>query len=546
MFKLFRKQSSSITAAALLVAVSSILSRLLGVIRDRILAGQFGASASMDVYYSAFRIPDLIFNLLILGALSAGFIPIFSSLVKEFRIGDRFHLRLQNKAAWDLANNVLNSLVVILIVVSGIGMIFAPVLMKLIAPGFSPELQAQAALLTRIMFLSPLLLAVSSILGGILQSFKSFFIYSLSPILYNIGIIIGAIYLYPIFGLAGLAWGVVLGAFLHMLIQIPAVMAFGYHYRPFLDWKDKAVREIGRLMIPRTLSLAISQINLVVITIIASGLSSGSLSVFNFANNLQSFPIGVFGVSFAVAAFPVFARLANDKKALLDSFSHVARQILLFIVPATILFITLRAQIVRVILGSGNFSWRDTVLTMDTLGFFAISLFAQALVPLQTRIFYARQNSKTPFVVGLITVAFNVLLSLKLGKSMGVSGLALAFSLSNILNFGLLWILMHIQMGFGDHAKIISAVAKFTLAGVIAGFFVQISKEIIWPFIDMTKFSGVFVQLIFATIIGTSAYFICCYVLRSEELLEFLRSIKNRLARRKLRGNEGQGEARGI
>ncbi len=547
MFKnLWNRQTNSITMAAALVGVSSLLSRFLGVFRDRILAGQFGAGEYLDIYYSAFRIPDLVYNLLILGALSAGFIPVFTGLIKDFKSYKGTGLfKSLNSEAWDLANNLLNVLMLSLIVLGALGVIFAPGLVTLISPGFSPEAQKITASLTRIMFLSPLFLGISGILGGVLQSFKNFMVYSFAPIMYNVGIIIGALWFSPFIGIAGLAWGVVLGAFLHMAIQIPVVHNLGWHYRLFIDFKDRNLIRIGRMMIPRTLSLAISQINLVVITIIASNLASGSLTVFNFANNLQSFPVGIFGISFAVAAFPALSAAARDNKKIVGHFSLATRQILFFIIPATVILITLRAQIIRIILGTGSFDWEDTVLTMDALGFFALSLFAQAIIPLQTRVFYARQDSRTPFVIGIIVVIINIFLSLWLSQRLGVSGLALAFSLSTILNFVLLWAWLYVKIGGMDQAKILVSTLKFSVAGIVAGFVIQLLKNLIWPFIDMNTFSGVLTQGFIAASGGALVYLLVCALLRSEEFFDFSNLIKRKLSWRKVKVDD-QGEVRGL
>lgn len=544
--RLFSRQTNSITIAAALVGVSSLLSRFLGVIRDRILAGQFGAGESLDIYYSAFRLPDLIYNLLVLGALSAGFIPVFTGLIKDFKSYKSVGLfKYLNQEAWDLANNLLNIFLLVLAALSIVGIIFAPGLVRLISPGFSSAAQSTTVVLTRIMFLSPLFLGISGILGGILQSFKSFLIYSLAPIMYNVGIIVGALWLVPFMGISGLAWGVVAGAFLHMLVQLPTVYNFGFRYRLFVDWRNKNLAKIARMMIPRTLSLAISQINLVVITVIASELASGSLSVFNFANNLQSFPVGIFGISFAVAAFPALAAAAKDDKKMIGHFSLATRQILFFIIPATVLLITLRAQIIRIILGTGSFDWEDTVLTMDSLGFFALSLFAQAIIPLQTRVFYARQDSRTPFIIGIIVVIINIFLSLWLAPRLGVAGLALAFSLSTILNFILLWLALYFQVGNLDQAKILSSALKFSVAGLAAGFMVQLMKNLVWPYIDMTTFSGVLTQGTVAAIFGAIVYLLVCALLRSEEFYDFSGLIKRKLSWRKVKVGD-QGEVRGI
>lgn len=534
---IFKKQINSITLAAGLVAVSSLASRFLGVIRDRILAGEFGAGANLDMYYAAFRIPDLVFNLVVLGALSAGFIPVFTALLEKNKENQ--------KAAWDLTNNIFNFLLLGISALSLLGIIFAPYLMRLVAPGFSPSEQETVVSLTRIMFLSPLFLGISGILGGVLQSFKRFLIYSLAPILYNLGIILGALYLVDFWGLYGLAWGVIIGAILHAAIQIPAVYQLGFRYRWRLDGQDESTRRIGKMMIPRTLSLATGQINLVVITAIASGLTSGSLAIFNFANNLQSFPVGIFGISFAIAAFPALSAQANDNNRLQDSFSRTIRQIFFFIIPATVFIIALRAQIIRIVLGTGNFDWEDTILTMNTLGFFALSLFAQAAIPLLTRVFYAKQDSITPFYLGLGTVGVNVILSLFLAPRLGVSGLALAFSAANILYFMLLWIWLSARIGSLHIGKILISVIKFTASAIMAGASIQIMKLAIWPFIDMSKFSGVFIQLVSSALVGLLVYLFMCHILRSEEFENFWSSLKQRWPFNKVRIDD-QGEARGI
>lgn len=536
---LINAQTNSVTAAAFLVAISSLLSRILGIFRDRILAGEFGAGDTLDIYYAAFRIPDLIFNLLVLGALSAGFIPIFTGLLKsEKNNGD-------NSEAWYFSNSVIFVLGFGLIIISALAMIFTKQLMVVIAPGFDSEKQALTIQLTRIMFLSPFFLGISSILGGVLQSFKRFFIYSLAPIMYNLGIIIGALYFVPKLGVVGLAWGVVLGAAVHMLIQLPAVIQLGFRLRANFNLKNLHLRRLGRLMVPRTMSLAISQIDLSVATMIATTLMAGSLAIFNFANNLQSFAVGVFGISFAVAVFPTLAANVQDKNKFIEHFSGTFRQILFFIVPMTVLFLVLRAQIVRVVLGTGQFNWEDTVLTIQTLGFFSLSLFAQATIPLLTRMFYARENSRTPFYIGMISVAVDIMLALWLSKKMGVAGLALAFSVANIVNFILLWLVLRVNLGELDELKIIISVAKFSAAGLAAGLVAQQMKSVIWPFIDMTRLWGVFTQGAAAGLLGLAVYFSVCALLRSEEFFNFFNGIRRRLPFVKVKA-EDHIEARGI
>lgn len=535
--KLFSGEINSISIAAFLVATSSLASRILGIFRDRVLAGEFGAGDTLDIYYAAFRVPDLIYNLLILGALSAGFVPIFTSLIKK--------QKEKNNEAWILASNILNILIISLAILALIGIITAPFFVKLITPGFHEQKMALTIALTRIMFLSPILLGISSLLGGILQSFKRFFIYSLAPIFYNVGIIIGAIYFVPLIGIYGLAWGVVLGAGLHMLIQVPAVFKLGYKFSFSFNFKNSNVKAIWLMMIPRTMSLGIAQINLVAITIIASTLASGSLSVFNFANNLQSFPIGIFGISFALAAFPTLAAVAFDREKLTFNFSTVTRQILFFIIPATVILLTLRAQIIRVILGTGQFDWEDTILTINTLGFFSLSLFAQALTPLLVRVFYSRHDSKTPFYIGLFSVAVNIILSLWLSKKMGIAGLALAFSIANILNFILLWLALRLEIGNLDEARILKSTFKFSIATLLAGLIIQLAKILVAQVVDMNRLWGILTQGALAAGAGIIVYLLFCYIFKSEELFSFWASIKRRLWKTKVETID-RGEARGI
>ena len=534
--RLLNGQSKTITSAAIIVGAASLASRFLGIIRDRILAGQFGAGDILDTYYAAFRIPDLIFNLLVLGALSAGFIPIFT----QYFYGDE----LQKKKAWQIANEILNILIIGLLVLCVFLFIFAPQLMSLITPGFNSEKMVMTVLLTRIMFLSPILLGISSVLGGILQSMRRFFVYSFAPIFYNLGIIFGALVFVRWWGVVGLAYGVVLGAFLHLLVQIPTCTYLGYRYQFIFNFKDEAIKKIGRIMIPRTLTLAINQLNLVVITIIASTLAAGSLAVFNLANNLQTFPVGIFGISFAIAAFPTLSALAikDNKKEFIHSFSNTSREILFFIIPASALLLVLRAQIVRVILGSGNFTWEDTILTIDTLAMFTFSLFAQALIPLLIRGFYAFHNSLTPFILGLISSLLNIILSLILIKpfsffnsnfNLGVSGLALAFSISTILNFILLWIGLRIKTGTLDEKQIIWSIFKISIATLAMAIITQFMKFGIEPYFGTRTFIGIFLQGLIAGLVGIAVFIVVGLALKSQEMITFVNSLRRRMFKEK-------------
>ena len=539
--KLWYGSIDNIGWAAVIVGFSSFISRFLGVFRDHILAGQFGAGDELDIYYAAFRVPDLIFNLLVLGALSAGFIPIFVNLLdkSEGQAGD-------NQAAWRFTNIVINFLLIILILLSIIGIVLAPQIIKAITPGFSAEKLSKTVELGRLMFLSPLLLGLSGIVGGVLQSFKRFFAYSLSPIFYNLGIIVGALFLVPRVGLIGLAWGVVIGALLHLLVQVPTLRHLGFRYRFILDWRDKYLRQIGRIMVPRTLGLAVSQLNLLAMAVLASKLASGSLAVFNLANNLQSFPVGIFGLSFAVAAFPTMSALVSEPEKLKVSLAATIRQTLFLVIPSTVIILGLRAQIIRVILGSGRFDWQDTILTMRTLSYFGISIFAQSLNAILVRVFYAYKDSATPFWLSLVSVMVTISLAWLLREQLGVAGLALAFSVGSIVNFILLWIFLRAKAPVLDIRVIGSGALKMIIAAAISGLALMETKKIIAPLVNMRTFWGIFGQLCGAAAVAAIVYVAICSLLRCPETKELWMMISRRWSGKKKKIIIDAEEARGV
>lgn len=535
--KLLHSKINSIAAAAFLVAFSSLISRLLGVVRDNILARSFGAGDTLDIYYAAFRLPDMLFNLLVLGALSAGFIPLFAKKIKAEGS--------DQKEAWQVANNLINILGLFLLLISALGIIFAPGLMNIFTPGFDTDKQALAASLSRIMFLSPIILGLSGIVGGILQSFKRFFIYSLSPIFYNVGIIIGALYFVPSWGVAGLAWGVVLGAVMHLLIQLPTLYSLGFSYRFSFNLKSAEVRKIFQLMVPRTLALAVAQINLLVSTAIASTLAIGSLAIFNLANNLQFFPIGIFGISFATAAFPVLAAHAHEPKKMIEYFSRVMRQILFFIIPASVVFWILRLEIIKVVLASGEFDLEATALTFQVLGFFIISLFAQAAIPLIARMFYAREDSLRPFYAGLVAVLLNIALAVSLSKLMGVGGIALAFSVANVVNFFLLWLVLEMQIGDLDKKRIFNSTLVFGFSAFISGLAGLLARGLFNEFIVVDNFIANLSKGLLVGLVCGITYLFLAVILKNEEARSFAGRLNKKLNWSVLK-NADQGEARGI
>ena len=519
MKKFFTVKSKTITGAALVLGAAAFVSRIIGVVRDRIFAHHFGAGETLDIYYAAFRIPDLVYNLLILGALSAGFIPVFLDVWEK-----------NQKKAWFVTNSIIHILALALLFLLVPLYFLMPHIVPYIVPGFTEGALQETVTLSRTMLLSPFILGISGIVSGVLQSRKSFFIYSLTPILYNIGIILGVIFLVPHFGTQGLAYGVIFGALLHLLIQLPTLYHHGYSYRTVLDIRDKSVQAIGKLMIPRTITLATQQINLLVITILASQLGAGSISVFTFAQNLQFFPVGIIGVSFALAAFPTLSEFHAKKSTteFINYLTQTIKQILFLILPCTVIFLLLRAQIVRVVLGSGKFDWQATILTADILAFFTISFFAQCLIPLLIRAFYAKHNTITPLIISLISAAINIILSITLQRTFGIQGLALAFSLAACIQIALLWFGLRHIIAWDKTKGILSSLYKICIAVTLMAFTTQILKHPFSLIVHMDTFWGIFAHALLSGGCGIVVYLFTCYVLKTEELLLLKQSIQKR------------------
>ena len=536
--RMLHSQTKTVTFAALLLGVSALISRLLGLVRDRLLAGTFGAGEDLDVYFAAFRIPDFVYGILIMGGISAIFLPVFAEYFKK-----------DEEKGWQLASNILNCFLVLLILICGLLALFTPWLIKFITPGFSAEQKALAVSLTRIMFLSPIFLGLSSLFSGVLHYFNRFFAYSIAPIIYNLSIILGILVFVPIFGLYGLAYGVILGAALHWLVQIPTAKISGFRYLPIFNFRSAGLKKVFKLMVPRTIGTAAFHINLMVITAIASTLVAGSISIFNFANNIQHFPIGIIGASFALASFPVLSRswVDGQREKFLENFSSVFRQILFLIIPVSVLVFLLRAQLVRLILGTGQFGWQDTRLTAACLGLFCFGIFAFSAVPFLSRVFYSFQDTKTPVIISLVTIALNVSLcflfvwllsfdnffhsfivdNLKLYgiSSIGVVGLPLALAISGVVRFCLLLFFLRKKLGHIRLREIKGSFEKIFLASLLMAIAVYFSLQFLAALVDMQTFAGLLVQVILAFLVGAFVYLLSTYLLKSPEMKTMKSSI---------------------
>ncbi|MBI2582968.1 murein biosynthesis integral membrane protein MurJ [Candidatus Azambacteria bacterium] len=515
-FRRLNAEASTLASAAFFLAAAGVGSRLLGFFRNALLAGKFGAGDELDIYFAAFRIPDFVFSALFVGALSAGFIPVFTRI---------FHER--KAEAWNLASDILNITVLGFLMLTVLFFVVAPQIVPFLFPGFAGDRSDLAVHLSRIMFLQPVFLGISAVLGGVLQSFNRFFVFSLSPIFYNFGIILGVLFLVPIFGVPGLAWGVVLGAVLHMAIQVPTAFSLGFRWKWIIDFTLAGLKRMFTLMVPRSLSLIVTQLNLLAITVIASTLEKGSVAIFALANDLQNFPIGVFAISFAVAAFPALARhlAAGNRKEFIESFGRAFREILFWLLPATALFLVLAPDIVQVALRYGKFETSSAALTTQTLFIFSLGLAAQGLIPLVIRAFFAMENTLVPFLTGLFATAVNVVLSLLFAKTFGVAGLAFAFILSSYLQLLFLLLILRLEFGRVGGKVMLQEGWKFLLGAILAAFFAFGARAVALEVFPAETVAARFIRLGVAGAVGGGAYLGMCLILKCEELsvLKFFR-----------------------
>ncbi|MBZ9578373.1 murein biosynthesis integral membrane protein MurJ [Patescibacteria group bacterium] len=472
----------------------------------------------------------------------AAFLPLFSEYFQKGK-----------EKAWELTNNVLNCFLILLIFICAILFIFTPQILNFIVPGFTIEEKAITSALTRIMFLSPIFFGISAIFSGILHYFNRFLVYSLAPILYNLGIILGILFLVPIFGIFGLAYGVILGALCHLAIQIPSAISAGFHYKPVFNFRFPGIKRIFKLMIPRTIGTAASHLNLIVITALASTLIPGSIAIFNFSNNLQYFPVGIIGISFAIAAFPALSKtwVNGQKEKFSENFSSVFKQILFLIIPISLLIFLLRAQIVRLILGTGQFGWLETRLTAASLGIFSLGLFASSLVPLLARAFFSLQDTKTPVIIGIISIVLNValcflftrfllnfsnifqeflrnFLKLREIKNIQVLSFPLALSISGIFNFSLLFCFLNKKISYLRLREFLLSFWKIFISCFPMTFFTYFTLRIVANLVNMNTFFGVFFQTIAALLIGLFVYLLAAFFLKSPEFETFKSSILRR------------------
>ncbi|HEY8489517.1 MAG TPA: murein biosynthesis integral membrane protein MurJ [Dehalococcoidia bacterium] len=461
-------RTRSLAAAAAVVAVGFLGSRLLGVVRTVAIANAFGTDPRLDAYWVAFRIPDLIFQVIAGATLASAFIPTFSRAVT----------RRGEEEAWRLASAVLNLVTLATAVLAVAAFLAAPWVVPALAPGLGEdagrgaELQGLAVDLTRLMLLSPILFAVSGMFMGILNARHHFLLPALAPMMYNLSIIAGALLLAEPFGVHGLAVGVVAGAALHLLIQVPALPRVGMRYAPVLRWRDPGVREVGRLMAPRIFGLAAAQANFFLIGIFFASLLGGSaISALNYAWLIVMLPLGLFGMAISTAVFPTLAdqAAAEARDELRATLARSLRLILYLTLPAAAGLMLLRTPIIAALLEHGAFDATSTALTAGALLFYALGLPAQAAIEILSRGFYALSDTKTPVALAVLSLVLNAALSALLIGPLEHEGLALALSLAVTAEAALLYAVLRRRLGgLEDRATAASLARTGAAAAVMA------------------------------------------------------------------------------
>ena len=503
----------SLAAATAIVAAGFFGSRLLGVVRSVVIADTFGTSPELSAYLVAFRLPDLIFQLLAGATLGSAFIPTFA----------RLFTKQSEEAAWRLASSVMHLIALATIVFAVLGFLLAPVLVPLMAPGLDEK--GLAVDLTRLMMLSPILFAVSGTFMAILNARHHFLFPAIAPIVYNLSIIAGAFFFDDVHALAA---AVVIGAALHLAVQVPGLVMVGMRYQPIARWRDASVREVGRLMAPRVLGLAALQFNFLITVFFASRVSDAAIAGVNYAYLLMMAPLGIFAMAISTAVFPTMAeQAADDRGQLRRTLETSLRMILFLTIPSAVGLMILSQPLVVVLFQRGAFDEASTDITQAALLFYAIGLFAHAAIEILSRGFYVLSDTRTPVAFAIVALVANLILSAVLVGPLEVRGLALAVSLSAILNAALLFWTLRARLEGFDLAALGRSVGRTLLASVVmaevVGFYLVLLH--LSGHLDTGRWLDAFLALAGGGLLGGFIFLAASRALRSEEVETLLRRV---------------------
>jgi len=516
---------SSMARSALVIGVLFLVSRVLGLLREIILANRFGTSSDYDAYVSAFRIPDLLFLVVMSGAFGAAFIPVFGG----------FLARKEKGAADRLASAVITWTALITVVLGAITFVFASPLMRyVVAPDLPPDAMDLAIKTMRMLLLSPLLLGMGIAAKGILETHLQFTLPALAPVVYNLSIVLAAIFLAPRYGIEGVTVGVLIGAALHVGIQIPGVIRTGLRFRPTLSLQVAGLSEVGILLLPRVIGQAAFQINFVAVNHFASQTGEGSVSALNYAWQMLMLPNGVLALSISTVVFPTLA--AQFELGQLGAFRATLRRalhpLLFLLVPATIGLFEFRTSLFQTIFQSGNFTANSTILASEPLAFLALGLVWYGLVEVLARTFYAMKDTVTPVAAGIFIIVLNIALSKALLDSMGHVGLALSLSLSTFVEALILVVILQRRIG-GFGAEFGVWLAKIVLATAI----MALVAELVAPRLDEVTADTSVNRLIQLAMLGiamgacAAAYFLAAWLLGVPEARKGMDRMRLRVRR---------------
>lgn len=517
------RRKRSLALGAIILMAGFVGSRVLGLARTMAISSQFADSREYEAYLAAIRVSDTLFQVLAGGAVASAFIPVFAAYLARGDMG----------RAWRLASSLITIAAAVMTPISILLMVFAPQVMGLITPGWDEPSQRLAASLARILLFSPVLFAVSTFVASILNSFSRFLLASLAPMMYNLSIIAGALLLGPRIGVYGLAIGAALGALFHLLVQIPGLVLERMEFRPVLDLAHEGVREVGRLMVPRTLGLGVVQINYLVNVVLASNLEEGSLAYLDYAWMLAMLPLGVFAMAISTAVFPTLAEQSalEQLEALKRTVVSTLRLILYLTIPASVGLIVLGEPIVRLLLQHGDFTPEATRATAYALSFFALGLVGQATVEIVDRAFYALHDTRTPVSVAFLAFLLNVALSLLLMSRLSFGGLALANALAGLTEGGILIVLLGRRLEGMGLATLGFPVAVFTFWGVAQGLVAAAVADYLRLTVDLASVSGQLIQVGLSVVAGATVYAGLSYAMNSQELLTMMAMVRRRLGR---------------
>lgn len=498
-------------AAGILMA-AMVLSRILGYVRDMVIYARFGQNSFTDAYNAAFSIPDFLYYLLVGGALSSAFIPVFSSLIATKR----------EKEGWIVASTIFNIIIILMLCGIAVGIIFAPVLIRLLVPGFDEANMALTVMMTRIMFIQTFFMALNGISMGILNSYNHFLWPAVGSVLYNFGIIAVGLILSPYLGdlgIVGFAVGVVVGAALNFAVQLPALIRLGLRYHLVIDLKHPEVKKIGALILPVLIGLSVTHFNLFVNQNLGSTLPEGMISALRAAQRIMQLPIGVFAIAIAVAMFPTLTAHAarNERQDFKQTMSLGVRTIIFITVPSAIGLIALRTPVIRLLFQQGLFTPEDTEATAYALLFYCIGLFAYSAIQLLNRAFYALQDTRTPVTVGIFTILINIALNFALIGSLAHGGLALAYSLAGIVNMvGLLWVLRS-KIGSIDGWRMLTSFGKTLGISAVMGVGAYYTAAWLETVLNLGTKTGQVLQVAAAISVGVVIFIALALLLKMEE-----------------------------